>query len=81
MSSFYTLTKNLVQKYTGIRFYRSNPPWGHELHADIVRLGSSRPPAVVFDVGANIGQSTARVLEAFPQAFVHGFEPMQATYN
>jgi FkbM family methyltransferase len=38
-------------------------------------------PAVVFDVGANVGQSTAIFVEAFPSAAVYAFEPVLATFE
>jgi FkbM family methyltransferase len=40
------------------------------------RTGS---PAVVIDVGANIGLLTSRLLKRFPHATVHAFEPTPAT--
>lgn len=38
-------------------------------------------PEVVFDVGANVGQSAAGYLEAFPGATIHCFEPVAATFE
>ncbi|MDO8209998.1 FkbM family methyltransferase [Conexibacter sp. CPCC 206217] len=37
-------------------------------------------PAVVFDVGANVGQSAAVFAEAFPQSEIHCFEPVSSVF-
>src|ERR1043165_3750092 len=36
---------------------------------------------LLFDVGANLGQTTQRLTELFPLATVHAFEPVQATHT
>lgn len=38
-------------------------------------------PAVVFDVGANVGTWAGEALRIFPVATVHSFEPIPATYQ
>lgn len=38
-------------------------------------------PSVVFDVGANVGQSVAEFREAFPDSNIWAFEPVQATFD
>lgn len=38
------------------------------------------PLDVIFDVGANIGQSAREFREAFPDSTIHAFEPIQLTY-
>ncbi|HEV2694089.1 MAG TPA: FkbM family methyltransferase [Verrucomicrobiae bacterium] len=37
--------------------------------------------AVIFDVGANIGQSSVWFSEVFPQATIHAFEPFSIIYK
>jgi len=37
-------------------------------------------PAIVLDVGANIGQSVAEFREAYPMARIHAFEPIRASF-
>src|SRR5450756_82548 len=37
--------------------------------------------AVIFDVGANIGQSSVWFSESFPQATIHAFEPFSIIYK
>jgi FkbM family methyltransferase len=38
-------------------------------------------PTIVFDVGANTGQSVAAFSEMFPGAIVYAFEPVEMTYR
>lgn len=47
--------------------------------ADIQRLMYAKPMRVVFDVGANVGQSTKRFLDWFPDARIFAFEPVTPT--
>jgi len=47
-------------------------------------LSEIRPnirPAVIFDVGANVGQSVHDFIERFPSARVYAFEPVRATFE
>ena len=46
---------------------------GLDLRELRARLG--RDPAVILEIGANDGQDTARLLEMFPEATIHCFEP------
>ena len=46
---------------------------------DLSRLISQ--PQVVFDVGANVGQSTATYHDVWPQAQVYAFEPVKETFR
>lgn len=38
-------------------------------------------PAVVFDVGANVGRSCAAFAKAFPEATIYAFEPVASIYR
>jgi FkbM family methyltransferase len=60
---------------------REAAPFGHDFALDVKRLGTSwqRPIDVVFDVGANVGQTAARISDAFPDARIFAFEPTPAT--
>lgn len=42
---------------------------------------SSIPTPVIFDIGANIGQSTLWYLKSFPAATVYAFEPLPSVYK
>lgn len=45
-----------------------------------MRAIAGGPPRVVFDVGANIGQTAERVRRAFPAARIVSFEPVPSTF-
>ncbi len=47
---------------------------------EIRRHVPGQPLAMVFDVGANEGQSCLGYARALPEATVHAFEPMMSTY-
>lgn len=69
----------LVERLFGYRVYvYPRPTSGHQDFADLHLLGC--PPRVIFDVGANIGQSAFKFRAAFPQAEIHCFEPVSATF-
>lgn len=66
--------------------YRPDPnaleenPLGSNPLSDVRRLARSHP-ALILDVGANVGQSTKEYKELMPQAEVHAFEPSPETYK
>jgi FkbM family methyltransferase len=65
----------------GMGYNNYAPEWNGEyrvLAQVLAEIGHTRP--VVFDVGANEGDFTARVLELCPDAEVHAFEPNPPTY-
>lgn len=54
-------------------------PRGFDLYHD---LGLIIPePKVIFDVGANVGQSAKRYLKEFPHATIYSFEPVATTFR
>jgi FkbM family methyltransferase len=50
-------------------------PQGVNALADIAVLLAVVPAPIVFDVGANIGQSVTTFRELLPSSIVHSFEP------
>lgn len=65
----------------GIEAYsRKNLPWGLKLERDLQRIFADRPNPVLFDVGANVGQTTLRCLSALEHATIFAFEPVSATH-
>lgn len=48
---------------------------------DIARLFDDVPRPIVFDVGANRGQTVERLFESMPRAEVHCFEPVASTFK
>jgi FkbM family methyltransferase len=61
----------------------SDVPFGRDVWLDIARLSERRgfPVNCVFDVGANVGQTSLMVLEHFPNAEVYAFEPHPDTFE
>lgn len=56
------------------------PPRGAHLFADLKKSLPRLNVATIFDVGANVGQSVEKYLQAFPAAAIHSFEPIPATF-
>ena len=55
-------------------------PFGVHWSADLGHCLKGRPLGVAFDVGAHRGETTLRLLEAFPEAQVHSFEPTPESF-
>ena len=49
--------------------------------ADLRRRERDFSPAIIFDVGANVGQSAMDFRAQFPAARIHCFEPVPATFE
>ncbi len=60
---------------------RAYMPYGIDWLWDIHRIVRGRPVRMVFDVGANVGQTTRLIKERFTNADVRAFEPVQSTYQ
>jgi FkbM family methyltransferase len=73
--------KNGVEQISGCRIYRNSLPHGTDCYLDIEKKFGRKGIKVVFDVGANIGQSAVNYLHQFPQAEIYCFEPVAATYQ
>jgi FkbM family methyltransferase len=54
---------------------------GVDLVHDVGILLGQKRPVVLFDVGANIGQTIASFLAMFPDSQIHSFEPSPATFE
>ena len=66
----------------GIKAYSwKNLPWGIDLERDLQRVFSGRSEITLFDVGANIGQTSRRLRHAFPSSKIFAFEPIAATHD
>jgi FkbM family methyltransferase len=65
----------------GVQLVRSS--FGHHVWSDIAELNKrwNLPIKCVFDVGANIGQTSLSVLEYFSDAQVYSFEPHPDTFK
>lgn len=70
----------LAQK-AGVRIFREKAlPRGIDISVDINGLVES-PVEVIFDVGANVGQTAHRFCEGFPRASIYSFEPIESTFE
>ena len=60
-----------------------NIPFGYDWLLDVERLGQlwGRRNATFFDVGANDGTISLRILERFPAAEIHAFEPHPVVFG
>jgi len=61
----------------------SSRPYGEEPWLDVDRLAAAwaTPVTTIFDVGANVGETSLTLHERFPHARVVAFEPHAATYE
>ncbi|MEP7055731.1 MAG: FkbM family methyltransferase [Actinomycetota bacterium] len=55
-----------------------NVPFGVDAFDDVAGLAGE--VSVVFDIGANIGQTVVRVRRALPHVQIYSFEPVPSTY-
>ncbi len=70
-------------RVVGVQAYsRKRLPWGISLERDLERLLSGRKqPLVLFDVGANSGQTAVRFRRVSGSAWIYCFEPILSTYQ
>lgn len=76
----YLKVKNFVEDLTGFSIYRTNTPWGHNIYNDLKRLKPDWSPQIIFDVGANVGQTAIAFHKAWPNAKIFSFEPVKDTF-
>jgi FkbM family methyltransferase len=73
--------RNGAEDLTRLRIHSTRSlPRGVDLFVDLGRDLADFKPAVIFDVGANVGLSTAACLARFPKAEIYSFEPVEKTY-
>jgi FkbM family methyltransferase len=72
--------KRFLEELTGIHVYRTVPR-GIDLFDDIKAYLPNLLVKIVFDVGANTGQSAESYLNKFPGAKIYCFEPVEATFR
>ncbi|MEP3387251.1 MAG: FkbM family methyltransferase [Reichenbachiella sp.] len=73
--------KKILSQFTGYWIYKQNHlPIGTDLKVDLIqKLEFS--PRVIFDVGANIGQSALRFRSYFQNAEIFSFEPVDTAFE
>jgi FkbM family methyltransferase len=72
--------KGAVERMTGLRIYRNGLPHGASVALDIDKRYGIENVKIIFDVGANIGQSALAYVQDFPRAEVYSFEPVSGTF-
>ncbi len=68
----------MIESMLGVRIFQELPH-GIDFRLDLARRGFA--PQTVIDIGANEGQTAMYVLEAFPGAEIHSFEPVPPTFE
>jgi FkbM family methyltransferase len=71
--------RQLFERLTNSRVFRVLPH-GVDVFNDIARLLPHYRPEVIFDVGANVGQSTKQFLTWAPKSRIYCFEPVTLTF-
>lgn len=72
--------KKIIHK-AGIEvFTLSKLPLGINHLRDSARHGDLKNPGIIFDVGANIGQTSVQLRDAFKQSEIYAFEPVGSTF-
>lgn len=77
-------TKRALRQLVGKLGYRlrsRSGSWGIDPFDDIDKMASCAGFKVVFDVGANKGQTAERYLREFPAACIYSFEPGQEAFG
>lgn len=67
-------------EFCGLDVRRVSKRVGVDPLRDLKKLRGARGFGVVIDIGANIGQSAIRFHKAFPEARIHSFEPVAASF-
>lgn len=72
--------KKIVEHITNTHIYRVLPH-GIDFIQDIIKFFPKYRIELVFDVGANVGQSSKIYLERFPDSHIYCFEPVSDTFR
>jgi FkbM family methyltransferase len=64
-----------------VNYRKSFLPKGVDWVWDISRLCGDTPVQVIFDVGANEGQTSKHLAREFPRAAIYAFEPSKVTHD
>lgn len=76
--------KNSI-KYISRKYFSFDPDLRKvELHEDFIdqkELLTDTSTKIIFDVGANVGQTTKKYRKLFPRAIIYAFEPFPSSLN
>ncbi|MDB5243614.1 MAG: hypothetical protein JWP57_4239 [Spirosoma sp.] len=73
------LIKNIFEKL-GFDIVRIDNVYGRNPYADMVRIIKDDQP-MIFDVGANVGQTIMLLRQYFPKSVINSFEPNLSTFE
>ena len=72
----------LILHKLGLKLYRFRKiPVGADIYIDLLRSMILDQPITIFDVGANVGQSSLEYAYYFPNATIHSFEHVSQTFE
>jgi FkbM family methyltransferase len=74
------LINRRLRRVGNYRVIHARYKWGVDLFDDLDKLINAQQVEVVFDIGANVGNTAKLYLERFPKATVHAFEPVKTTF-
>jgi len=77
---FKTALKDIARNLGLEIFILKTLPFGINHYRDMARFFQDKPQ-VVFDVGANIGQTSMSLRKFFPDSIIYAFEPVASTYT
>ncbi len=75
-----SMAKQLVEQLTGTHIYRS-VPHGVDPIRDIAKSLRRYRADIIFDIGANVGESSKLYLDKFPNSHIYCFEPVSVTFR
>lgn len=79
-STLHSTMKNLIKKSLHLPIFQFGPR-GWDLPHNLKRFLPHWQCETIFDVGANVGQSTLEFSERFPNSEIHSFEPFPSTFQ
>src|SRR5690349_6161952 len=80
------LAKDAAKALAGKMGYEIRPNdlrYGEDVFRDVLKISADKGLSIrsAFDVGANKGQTSTKMLQFFPQADVYAFEPHPAAFK
>lgn len=73
--------RKIVNKMGVEIFTLKKIPFGINHLSDVMSMGKLCDPRIIFDVGANIGQTSIDLRRVFKKTDIYAFEPIQSTYR
>jgi len=80
MPKLRTRIRSAIRRTTGYDIHKA-VGIGDDVFGEIKRLIDPIPCPVIFDIGANTGQTTSALLYLFPHASIHAFEPNPTAFR